>query len=105
MEREWLKKKMEIPIVVKSMYNDAKLNGAWIYHKVTRKFYTPEEFLASWVRIYTEGRRGGSNRDDFQIMNPMAAVKQRAEWVAKANSELQEIMRKLEAYQAQFKPK
>ncbi|MCW8309643.1 hypothetical protein K7A41_00180 [Sphingobacterium sp. InxBP1] len=105
MQREWLKKNKEIPSVVTSLYNDAKLNGAWIYHKVTRRFYTPDEFLKDWSTIYFEGRRGADNRDAFQIMNPMAAIRQRAEWVAKASAELQEIMRKLEQYQAQFKVK
>lgn len=105
MEPAWLNKKREIPSVVSSLYNDAKLSGAWIYHKSTRRFYTPDEFIENWPDIYQQSPRGKNNREDFQIMSPMAAIRQRAEWVAKANAELQEIMRKLESYNASFKIK
>lgn len=103
MTPDWLKKKKEIPSVVLSLKNDALATGSWIYQKSTRRFYTPEEFMENWERIYQQSPRGKNNREDFQIMNPMAAVRQRSLWVAKANAELQDVMKKLEAYQAQFK--
>ncbi|WP_433863108.1 hypothetical protein [Sphingobacterium thalpophilum] len=105
MEPAWLKKKKEIPSVVTSLYNDARIAGAWIYYVPKRQFYTPKEFIENWESVFYQSPRGKNNRADFQIMNPMAAIRQRAEWVAKASAELQEIMRKLEQYHAEFKAK
>jgi len=104
MESNWRDRKREVPSAVASLYSDAKLNGAWIYHIPTRRYYTPDEFMENWFVVFQQNR-SKNNRNEFQIMNPMAAIRQRAEWVTKANAELQEIMRKLESYNASFKIK
>lgn len=38
----------------------------------------------------------------LKIMNPMGAIKQRAQWVRKASEELQALFEKLEKYKASF---
>ena len=96
MEPAWRNKIKEIPSNVKAIYQDAQLNNCWIYHQTTRKFYTPAEFLFQWQSIYREGRRHGSNEKDFLVMNPMAAIRQRAKWVNIANQELQDVLEKLQ---------
>lgn len=54
MEPAWLKKKKEIPSVVTSLYNDARMAGAWIYYVPKRQFYTPKEFIENWESILTK---------------------------------------------------
>lgn len=95
MEPEWRNKKVEIPSDVKAIYQDALQNNCWVYHTTTRKFYTPIEFFENWKSIYREHKRYGSNQKDLIIMNPMAAIRQRAKWVDIANRELQEVLVKL----------
>lgn len=106
---EWLKKRhepAEMPPHAVALYKDAKFSGSWIYDAKTRKFYTPDEFLEIWPRIYPEpGTRYSHDEPDIKIMNPLAAVRQRALWVEKAAAELQYILKKLEAYTGTFEKK
>lgn len=101
---EWLNKKKETPGDVISLFNLAKLNNCWIYHNRTRIFYTPDEFLENWKHFFRESSRGINNNKEFAVKNPYVAIKQRAEWIKKANEELQLILTKLEGYEAEFKP-
>lgn len=100
----WLESKREIPNMVRTLVDNAKLYNCWIYHIKTRIFYTPEEFMAKWSLLYSEGRRGVDNYKEFALKSPYVAIKQRAEWINKANAELQVILTKLETYEAEFKP-
>ncbi|WP_400263082.1 hypothetical protein ACFX5U_08440 [Sphingobacterium sp. SG20118] len=100
----WLDKKREIPSDVRALTNLARENNCWIYHIRTRIFYTPDEFMSQWTLLYTEGMKGLSNNKEFAVKSPYVAIKQRAEWVNKANEELQAILTKLESYEAEFKP-
>ncbi|WP_447768356.1 hypothetical protein [Sphingobacterium faecium] len=100
----WLDKKREIPTDVRSLINLARENNCWIYEQKTRIFYTPDEFLEKWPLLYHEGRRGINNNKEFAVKSPYVAIKQRAEWVKRANEELQAILKKLESYEAHFKP-
>lgn len=104
MEPWRIKDKKEIPAEVTSLHRFAIQNNCWIYHDVSRIFYTPEEFLEKWERIYKEEHTGLSNIKDFAVKSPYAAIKQRAGWIKRASEELQALLKKLEDYDITFKP-
>lgn len=97
-------KRKEMPSSVLATYKDAKVNNAWIYHVKSRKWFTPDEFFDQWDSVYI-GKSMFNNNPEFKIMNPLAAVRQRAQWVEKAGEELQSILKKLEDYSATFEKK
>lgn len=95
---------IEVPSHIIATYKNAYVNGCWIYDSKDRKFYTPLEFIDNWKNIYSELDHEKPN-PKLKVMNPMAAVRQRAEWVRKASEELQAVLEKLEKYNASFERK
>jgi len=104
MEKPWLQKRKEIPPDVFSIIKSARVNGCWIFHEPAKTFYTPEEFEEVWERVITNTKRS-NNFKDFKIVNPLYAVRLTARWVDIANSKLQDILKKVEKYSAEFKVK
>lgn len=94
----------ETPAEVSSLHRFAEQNHCWIYFEGDRKFYTPDEFLEQWKRLYKQEKTGFSNIKDFVVKNPFAAIRQRIEWVNKVNDELQSMLKKFEGYDMTFKP-
>ncbi len=96
--------KKEMPSRAAALLKSAKVNDCWIYDITKKKFYTPEEFADQWESIYREPWEMRPNLE-FKVLSPMAAIKQRAEWVRNASEELQGILEKLEKYNASFERK
>ncbi|PVH27021.1 hypothetical protein [Sphingobacterium corticibacter] len=96
--------KKEMPSKAAALYKSAKVNDCWIYDLIKKKFYTPEEFAEKWESVYREPGEIRPNLE-FKVMSPMAAIKQRAEWVRKASEELQAVLEKLEKYNVSFERK
>jgi len=98
----WGKEENGLPTNVYALYRGAKSSKCWIYHRETKKYFTPEEFLSEGYKLYFEaGKR--NNYEDFALKKPMAAIKERASWVAIANRELQDILDKMERYREELK--
>jgi len=101
----WLNRKLEIPAEVTALVKSARVNKCWIYDKKKRVYYTAEEFAQSWNRIIDSEMESDRITQGFSIVNPFFAVKQRVEWVNKANAELQAIMEKLKEYESEWTKK
>lgn len=95
---------IEVPSHIIATYKNAYVNGCWIYDSKDRKFYTPLEFIDNLKKIYS-GLDHDKPNPKLRVMNPMAAIKQRAEWVRKASEEMQAVLTKLEQYHITFKKK
>ena len=104
MESPWLNKRKEISPDVLAIIKNARVNGCWIYHEPSKKFYTPEEFEAEWQRIVRETKRD-NNFGEFKIVTPLFAIRLCARWADVANTKLQEVIEKLKNYDATFKLK
>ena len=101
MEKPWLAEKKEVPPEVLAIIKNARVNGCWIYRESAKEFYTPEEFESNWKNIVRDGKR--NNFGDFKIVTPLFAVRLTAKWVDIANKKMQEVIEKLQGYEATFK--
>ncbi|MFZ4262107.1 hypothetical protein ACFRAE_08690 [Sphingobacterium sp. HJSM2_6] len=100
----WLNRKKKTPSHVISLINNARVNGCWIFHEKSQKFYTPDEFEKDWERAYHSANKY-NNFKEFKIVNPLYAVRLCARWLDIANQRNQEILKKLEEYSGEFKKK
>ena len=104
METPWRNKTVEIPPDVVAIIKNARVNGCWIFHEPYKTFYTPKEFEEKWKRVIIATKKR-NNFKDFKIVNPLYAVRLTARWVDVANGKLQDILKKLEGYNSEFKTK
>ncbi|GEM_PF-2003556 len=82
----------KIPANFAVLAKTARVNKCLIYHKPSKKWFTPEEFEA-WPSEISQTRTYRSdNAADFALVQPHFILKQRIEWVNKANEELQRIV-------------
>ncbi|OYD44312.1 hypothetical protein CHU00_17540 [Sphingobacterium cellulitidis] len=83
----------KIPANFDVLAKTARVNGCLIYHKPSKKWFTPEEF-EDWPMEISQTRTfRKDNAADFMIVQPQFVLKQRIEWVNKANEELQKIVK------------
>lgn len=82
----------KIPANFDVLAKTARVNGCLIYHKPTKKWYTPEEFERGPSEISQSRTFRKDNAADFVIVQPQFILKQRIEWVNRANEELQRIV-------------
>lgn len=85
----------KIPANFDVLAKTARVNNCLIYHKPSKKWFTPEEF-EKWPAEISQTRTfRKDNASDFVIVKPQFILKQRIEWVNKANEELQRIIKLL----------
>lgn len=83
----------KIPANFDVLAKTARVNGCLIYHRPSKKWFTPEEF-EEWPAEISQTRTfRKDNAADFVIVQPQFILKQRIEWVNRANEELQKILR------------
>ncbi|GAA4137871.1 hypothetical protein GCM10022216_14360 [Sphingobacterium kyonggiense] len=70
----------------------ARVNGCLIYHKPSKKWFTPDELEAGPSEISQTRTYRSDNAADFALVQPHFILKQRIQWVNKANEELQRIL-------------
>jgi len=98
----WINRNKQTPSDVVSLIKTARVNGCWIFHERRQRFYTPDEFEENWEKVvHSDGKV--NNFKEFKIVNPMYAVRLCARWVDIANQRQQEILKKLEGYNGEFK--
>ena len=92
------------PSDVVSLIKTVWVNGFWIYHERHQRLYTLEELEENWIKVvHSDGKV--NNFKEFKIVNPMYAVRLCERWIDIANQREQEILKKLEGYNAEFKVK
>lgn len=83
----------KIPANFDVLAKTARVNGCLIYHRPSKKWFTPEEFEDCPAEISQTRTFRKDNAAEFVIVQPQFILKQRIEWVNKANAELQRILR------------
>ncbi|WP_133552856.1 hypothetical protein [Pedobacter duraquae] len=86
-------------VFVKEVVERATTENKWVFHKITKRWYTPEEYMASYDGISYDGRRDWEN---VEVRNPMDGLAA-ASKILKDVSERREILEKriFEYYQQQ----
>lgn len=90
------------------IYKTAKANGCFIFHKPTKKWYTPEEFKADVPNIQRSGNRGEIKNlaSEFAIKSPYEALKFYNKWLKLVTDKIAEIESKIDQdYCVEIKPK
>ena len=80
-----------VPANFEVLAKTARVNNCVIYYKPTKVWFTPDELLEGPSVITQSRKLKGTNVADFSIVKPEFILKQRIEWVNKANEELQRI--------------
>jgi len=86
-------------VFVKEVVDRASAENKWVFHRITKRWYTPEEYLATYENISYDGRR---ERENVEVRNPMDGLAA-ASKIMKDVAERREILEKriFEYYQEQ----
>lgn len=97
---EWRKSNIgsrDIPESMGWLIKEAKIHEMWIYHRTTKKWYTPEEFeKVAWQLYSSDSRR--NNYSDFAIMDPMAGLNLRLQTLTKVLTEVNDFKKRIDEY-------
>lgn len=99
MEPAWTKKNIDMPYGLKALLDTAKVAQYWIYNKVTKKWYTPEELANNWQGIYSEdkAKRLGNERE-FTVADPRWGLRKRIDYMQKVAKEVQDFQTRIDEY-------
>lgn len=80
----------------KAKYQEAILSGCWIYSKVSKKWYTPLEFMESTETISSHrGRADGSN---FVVKHPLVGLQERIDLLKRTHEEIDTFNKRIHSY-------
>jgi len=82
-----------IPKPIKQLMLDACNKQQWIYDQLDKKWYTPEEFKATWRVLATE-----RNLSRYIVRSPEAGIAESLEGMRHALERTEELHRKMQRY-------
>ena len=96
---EWRKNRdrTELYPVMATLIDDAIKSGLWIYHKTTKKWYTPEEFREVANSLYYTNR-DKNNGNEFAIMSPISGLNLRLQTLKKVTDEIEIFKKRIDDY-------
>jgi hypothetical protein len=80
----------------KAMYQEALLSGCWIYSKVSKKWYTPLEFMNS-TEVINE-HRGRPDATNFAVKHPLIGLQERIDLLKRTQEEIDKFNQRIHNY-------
>ncbi|MNL24325.1 hypothetical protein D3C87_1457530 [compost metagenome] len=80
----------------KAIYQEALLSGCWIYSKVSKKWYTPEEFMASEETV--KKHRGDNDAYKFAVKDPLIGLQERIDLLHRTSQEIDIFNKRIHNY-------
>lgn len=97
MEPNWMKVK-DSPGAAqkKAIYQEALISGCWIFSTVSKKWYTPSEFMASEETIHTH--RTSNDGYKFVVKHPLIGLQERIDLLKRTQEEIDSFNRRIHQY-------
>lgn len=80
----------------KAIFQEALISGCWIYSTVSKKWYTPEEFMASPETV--RKHRDTNDSKKFVVKHPNVGKQQRIDYLKRASEELDVFCKRIDNY-------
>lgn len=80
----------------KAIYQEALLSGCWIYSKVSKRWYTPDEFMASEETV--QKHRGDNDSYKFAVKHPLIGLQERIDLLKRTQEEINSFNQKIHSY-------
>jgi hypothetical protein len=80
----------------KAMYQEAIISGCWIYSKVSKKWYTPLEFMNS-TEVISESR-GRPDASNFAVKHPLLGLQERINLLKRTQEEIDSFNSRIHNY-------
>lgn len=80
----------------KAIYQEALLSGCWIYSKVSKRWYTPEEFMDSEETV--NKHRGSDDGKKFVVKHPLIGLQERIDVLHRTSQEIDAFNKRIHNY-------
>lgn len=80
----------------KAIYQEALMSGCWIYSKGSKRWYTPDEFMASEETVNMH--RNNSDGYKFAVKHPLIGLQERIDLLKRTQEEINTFNQKIHSY-------
>ena len=80
----------------KAIYQEAIISGCWIYSTVSKRWYTPEEFIASTETVSTHRDKNDGHK--FVVKHPLVGLQERIDLLNRTHKEIDAFNKKIHIY-------
>ncbi|SMC53154.1 hypothetical protein [Pedobacter nyackensis] len=80
----------------KAIYQEAIISGCWIFSTVSKKWYTPDEFMASTETVHMHRDKDDGRK--FVVKHPLVGLQERIDLLHRTAKEIDEFNKRLHNY-------
>lgn len=80
----------------KAIFQEALISGCWIYSTVSKKWYTPDEFMASEETVHKH--RDTDDSKKFVVKHPLIGLQERIDYLKRASEETDNFNKRIHNY-------